>query len=183
MHDEKTQMLLHAGELEAQRRFGAEGHWNDHNLGMIRDHLPPAWAAFLEAQPFFFIATANDRGDCDCSYRGREFNASGEPYPLLKVLDVKTLVFPDFSGNQLYNSLGNLLVNPRIGLLFVDFLQRARARVNGAAEIIEDRRAYEDIWPTAERYVRVAVQQAYPNCKARIPRLVPAQPADGWLDD
>ena len=183
MSNDGKHPILHPGEREAQRRFGAEGYWNDHNLGMIRDHLAPAWAAFLEAQAFFFIATANDRGECDCSFRGREFNASGQPYPLLKVLDAKTLVFPDFSGNKLYNSLGNILVNPHIGMLFVDFQNRSRARVNGAAEIIEDRRTHEDIWPMAQRYVRVTVQQAYPNCKARIPRLVPAQPADGWLDD
>lgn len=52
---------------------------------MIRDNIPLAWAGFLEAQAFFFIATANDRGECDCSFRGREFDASGQPYPLLKV--------------------------------------------------------------------------------------------------
>lgn len=175
--------ILHAGELEAQRRFGAEGYWNDHNLGMIRGQLPPAWAAFLEAQAFFFIATANDRGECDCSFRGREFNASGQSYPLLKVLDAKTLVFPDFSGNKLYNSLGNILVNSHIGMLFVDFQNRSRARVNGAAEIIDDPRAHEDIWPIAHRYVRVTVQQAYPNCRARIPKMRFAAPTDAFFDE
>ena len=183
MRDADKLMLLHEGELEAQRRFGAEGYWNDHNLGMIRDHLPSAWSAFLEDQAFFFIATANDRGECDCSFRGRAFNVSGQPYPLLKVLDAKTLVFPDFSGNKLYNSLGNILVNPHIGMLFVDFQNRSRARVNGAAEIIEDRRAYEDIWPVAQRYVRVTVQQAYPNCKARIPKMSFAPPTDAFFDE
>ncbi len=49
MHDTDTHLLLHEGELEAQRRFGAEDHWNEHNLSMIRDCIPPAWAAFLEA--------------------------------------------------------------------------------------------------------------------------------------
>lgn len=175
--------VLHEGELEAQRRFGAEGYWNEHNLGMIRDNIPLAWAGFLEAQAFFFIATANDRGECDCSFRGREFNASGQPYPLLKVLDDKTLVFPDYSGNKLYNSLGNILVNPHIGMLFVDFRHRSRARVNGIAEIIEDKRAYEDIWPLAQRYIRVTVQQAYPNCKARIPKMNFAPLTDAFFDE
>lgn len=183
MSNDGKHPILHPGELEAQRRFGAEGYWNDHNLGMIRDHLAPAWAAFLEAQAFFFIATANDRGECDCSFRGREFNASGQPYPLLKVLDAKTLVFPDFSGNKLYNSLGNILVNPHIGMLFVDFQNRSRARVNGAAEIIEDRRTHEDIWPMAQRYVRVTVQQAYPNCKARIPKMNLTPLTDAFFDE
>lgn len=77
MRDADKPMVPHAGALEAQRRFGAAGYWNEHNLGMIRDRVPPAWAAFLETQAFFFIATANDRGECDCSFRGREFNVSG----------------------------------------------------------------------------------------------------------
>lgn len=180
---QQAQGVLHPGELEAQRRFGVEGYWSEHNLGMIRDNLPPAWAAFLEAQAFFFIATANGQGECDCSFRGRESDVAGRPYALLKVLDTRTLVFPDFSGNKLFNSLGNILVNPHIGLLFVDFLNRSRARVNGAAEIIEDRRAYEEIWPMAQRYVRVAVQQAYPNCKARIPKMSFAPLADVFCDE
>lgn len=174
---------LHEGELEAQRRFGAEGYWNEHNLGMIRDHIPPAWAAFLESQAFFFIATANDRGECDCSFKGREFDASGQPYPLLKVLDEKTLVFPDFSGNKLYNSLGNILVNPHIGMLFVDFQNRSRARVNGAARIIEDSAICGDIWPMTRRHVQVTVQQAYPNCRARIPKMRLAPQPDSFFEE
>ena len=183
MHDAKTPSKLHAGEIEAQRRFGVEGYWNDHNLGMIRDHIPPTWAAFMESQAFFFIATANHKGECDCSFRGREFNASGQAYPLLKVIDAKTLVFPDYSGNKLYNSMGNILVNAHIGMLFVDFQHRARARVNGSAEIIEDKRAYEDIWPLAQRYVLVTVTQAYPNCKARIPKMSFTPLTDAFFDE
>jgi predicted pyridoxine 5'-phosphate oxidase superfamily flavin-nucleotide-binding protein len=183
MHDDRQPAILHPGELEAQRRFGAEGYWDTDRLAMIRDHLPPTWTAFLEAQAFFFIATANRAGACDCSFRGREFDASGRPYALLKVLDKKTLVFPDFSGNRLYNSLGNLLENPQIGLLFVDFQQRARARVNGDAEIIEDRSAHQDLWPTALRYVRVTVRQAYPNCKARIPPMAFVPLPDAFFDE
>lgn len=131
----------------------------------------------------FFIATANDRGECDCSFRGREFNASGQSYPLLKILDAKTLVFPDYSGNNLFNSLGNIMVNPHIGMLFIDFSHRSRARVNGIAEIIEDRRTYEDIWPMALRYIRITVQQAYPNCRARIPKMALIAPDDAFFSE
>lgn len=183
MTQETINKIFHSGELEAQRRYGAEGYWNDHNLGMIRDQLPPAWTDFIERQAFFFLATANDQGECDCSFRGREFNASGISYPLLKALDTQTLVFPDYSGNKLYNSLGNILVNPQVGLLFVDFQNRSRARVNGRAEIIEDRLTYSKTWPMALRYVQVTVQQAYPNCKARIPKMNFAPITDAFLDE
>lgn len=150
MHDADTPIWLHTGEIEAQKRFHGGPTWDEARLAaMLRDRLPPAWAMFLEGLPFFFLATANARGECDCSFRGRETHASGEPYPLLQVLDERTLVFPDFSGNKLYNSLGNILANPHVGLLFVDFQQRMRMRVNGHARIVEDAAAYAGVWPSA----------------------------------
>jgi len=162
--------VLHDGEIEAQRRFGVTREGQAMSR-VLRDRLSPGMTAFIEAQPFFFIATANDRGDCDCSFRG-----SQHPDPALKVIDPTTLVFPDYSGNNLYNSLGNILSNPHIGLLFVDFAHPARARVNGRAEIIEDPAVYQTIWPEALRYVKVSVVQAFPNCKQRVPMLVPTPP-------
>lgn len=176
--------LLHAGEREAQRRFGAEDFWNEHKINaMFRTAIPPGLARFIEALPFFLMATADAKGACDCSFRGREHDASGHPYPLLKVLDASTLVFPDYAGNKLFNSLGNILVNPQIGMLFIDFETQTRVRVNGRAEIIETRSAYADIWPLSQRYVQVHTEQVYGNCKARIPRMAPLPPRDSDLQD
>lgn len=74
--------LLHEGEKEAQKRFGVEGFWNVHNLtAMFRNTIPHNLATFIEGLPFFFIATANTEGECDCSFRGREHDVSGRPYP------------------------------------------------------------------------------------------------------
>jgi uncharacterized protein len=163
---------LHPGEVEAQRRFGVEGFWRRDMLdSMFRKTIPPRLAGHIEALPFFFIATANARGECDCSFRGREHDTSGEPYPLVKVLDEHTLVFPDYPGNKLFNSLGNLIENGHIGMLFIDFQSRSRARINGTARIVEDAAAHADIWPLARRFVSVTVEQVYGNCKARIPRM------------
>lgn len=176
--------LLHEGEKEAQRRFGVEGFWNIHNLNaMFHETIPPNLAAFIEGLPFFFIATANTKGECDCSFRGREHDASGRPYPLVKVIDNKTLIFPDYRGNKLYNSLGNIIVNGHIGILFIDFQSRTRARVNGLAEIIEGPTAYSDIWPLAQRHIKVTAEQVYGNCKARIPRMTLVPPTDSDFHD
>lgn len=176
--------LLHGGEKEAQKRFGAEGFWNLHNLNaMFHDTIPPKLAAFIEDLPFFFIATANTKGECDCSFRGREHDVSGQPYPLVKVIDKKTLVFPDYRGNKLYNSLGNIIVNGHIGMLFIDFQSRTRVRVNGCAEIIEDKTAYSDIWPLAQRHIKVTAEQVYGNCKARIPKMTLVLPTDNDFHD
>ena len=163
---------LHPGEIEAQQRFGVAGFWQPDMLdALFRRAISPRQAAHIEALPFFFIATANAAGECDCSFRGREQNASGEPYPLVKVLDEQTLVFPDYPGNKLFNSLGNLIENGHIGMLFIDFESRTRARINGRAEIVEADASYATIWPLAQRYVRVGVEQVYGNCKARIPHM------------
>lgn len=176
--------ILHEGELEAHQRFGIEGFWSEFSLGaMFSDSVSRGLADYIETQPFFFMATADNRGECDCSFRGQEFDVSGKPYLLLKVIDPKTLVFPDYRGNNLFNSLGNILVNPQIGMLFVDFEKRARVRINGTAEILEDFSMYSGIWPLAQRYVRVTPAQVYGNCKARIPKMAPVPPNDSFFQD
>jgi len=174
--------MIHEGERAAHRRFGAEDFWRAHDFdARFLDALPPGLAAFVEWLPCFFIATANARGECDCSFRGREVDAAGRPYPLVKVLDARTLLFPDYRGNRMFSSLGNMLANPHIGMLFVDFERRRRLRINGRAEIIDD--AHADIWPLAERCVRVRMEQVFGNCGARIPRMAMLPPTDSSLQD
>ena len=164
--------LGHAGELEMRARFPSSYHWDEHNLPlMMRPRIAPSLARFIEAQPFFFIATADSDGHCDASFRGRNYDAAGTPLPALRVLDEQHLAFPDYAGNGLYNSLGNILTNPRIGLLFVDFEHQRRARVNGWAEIRAADAAIREVWPLAQAAVFVTVEQAFGNCNARIPRL------------
>ncbi len=162
---------FHDGEVKISQRYPSNFHWDHSNIGqLIREHIPESVAAILERQPFFFIATSNARGHCDASFRGREFNAFG-PLPVCKVLDPKVLVFPDFSGNGLYQSLGNIHDNPQIGMLFIDFEQQLRFRVNGRASVLDPDKITRAVWPMAQAQVRVDVQQAYGNCQARIPRM------------
>jgi predicted pyridoxine 5'-phosphate oxidase superfamily flavin-nucleotide-binding protein len=162
----------HEGERMAHQRFGVEGFWEAHDFNaMFPASIPSRMAAFMESLPFFFIATADLRGACDCSFRGREFDQSGHAYALVKVMDAKTLLFPDYSGNNFFNSLGNILLSGQIGMLFICFESQRRVRVNGRASIIEDRQAYAELWPLAQRYVQVTVEQAYDNCQSRIPRM------------
>lgn len=164
--------LRHAGEAEMRARFPSRHHWDEHNLPrMMRPFIPEPLARFIEAQPFFFIATASAAGHCDASFRGREYDASGHPLPALRVIDERHLAFPDYAGNGLYNSLGNILANPHIGMLFMDFDRQRRARVNGCAEIRAADAEIRSVWPLAQAAVFVTVEQAYGNCQARIPRL------------
>lgn len=181
---EVVEQRMHEAERLAHQRFGVEGFWERYDFNaMLRPSIPSAMATFVESLPFFFIATANRGGECDCSFRGREFDASGKPYALLNVLDAYTLIFPDYSGNNFFNSLGNILVNGQIGMLFIDFESRLRVRINGRAHIIEEQQAFASLWPLAQRYIRVDVTQAFGNCQARIPRMKMLEPSDSFFQD
>ncbi len=168
--------ILHAGELEARERFNKKREWSDRAVvavnKMFMEALDGECAKFIASARFFFISTADSQGNCDCSFRGTEDGGDGKPLPAALALDEKTLLFPDYSGNRVYNSLGNILVNPHIGMLFIDFPSARRLRVNGAAEIIEDPDTHISHWEHALRYVRVQVNQVFWNCSKRIPSSV-----------
>jgi uncharacterized protein len=167
---QRTTPSLHAEKM-AHRQFGVEQIWQRHEISnMFLSELTSAMQDFITALPFFFIATANDIGECDCSYRGREVTG-GSALPLLNITSPGCIVFPDFSGNNIYNSLGNILTNGQIGMLFIDFERQLRLRVNGRASIIGEDNAYADIWPTALRYIHVDITQVFGNCRRRIPLM------------
>ena len=94
--------------------------------------------AFIREQAFLIVATADAAGNSDCSYRGRQPRADGSFEPLVDLPDRRTLVLPDFAGNHLFNTIGNLLVNPAIALLFVDFVRQTTWLVQGHATIDEE---------------------------------------------
>lgn len=166
--DTPTPRISHAGEVEMRKRFPSPHRITDEKLSkLIADQVNSSLAGFIEKQPFFFIATASDTGECDANFRARNTAESA----LLLLKDPKTLLFPDFAGNGFYNSLGNIQLNPHIGLLFIDFQDQRRARINGDATVIDPSDETRDLWPKAQAIVRVQVTEAYNNCSARIPKL------------
>src|SRR5439155_25319398 len=112
--------------------------------------------AFIEACDMFFLATADAEGRPQCSYKG------GDP-GCVRVLDERTIAFPSYDGNGMYLSAGNMLVNPHVGLLFVDFERRKRMRLNGIASI-DDADPLLGEYPEAQLVVRVQATQVFPNC-------------------
>lgn len=155
-------------ERDAQERWGKPAIWDRARTErLIWDHIPAAHHARIEAIGYFFLATSNARGKCDCSFKG------GGP-GLVRVLDPRRLAFPDFDGNQAFMSLGNILENPHVGMLFIDFRDGARLRVNGRAEI-HDRGVALGWFTDACRVIVVDIEQVVANCNRHIPRLVPAQ--------
>jgi predicted pyridoxine 5'-phosphate oxidase superfamily flavin-nucleotide-binding protein len=122
----------------------------------LRSTFTPDDRAFIESRPMFFLATADAEGRPDCSYKG------GLP-GFVRLADDRTLVFPDYDGNGMYRSWGNVLVNPNVGLLFLDFESPKRLRVNGTAQISADDPARAD-FPGAVFIIRVAASRIFPNC-------------------
>ena len=119
--------------------------------------------AFIERCPMFFVATADAHGYPDCSYKG------GLP-GFVRVLDESTLAFPDYDGNGMYRSWGNILVNPHVGLLFLDFEKQKRIRVNGTAQVSEDDPLRAE-YPGSVFIIRVTAEKIFPNCPRYIHRM------------
>jgi predicted pyridoxine 5'-phosphate oxidase superfamily flavin-nucleotide-binding protein len=112
--------------------------------------------AFIEGCDMFFIATADAEGRPQCSYKG------GDP-GFVRVLDERTIAFPVYDGNGMYLTAGNALVNPHVGLLFIDFERRRRVRLNGVASVADDDALLAD-YPEAQLVVRVEATEVFPNC-------------------
>ena len=112
--------------------------------------------AFIQRSAMFFIATADGEGRPDCSYKG------GLP-GFVRVLDERTLAIPDYDGNGMYRTWGNVLVNPHVGLLFLDFESPKRIRVNGTAEVREDDPLRAEL-PGSVFVVRIKAERIFPNC-------------------
>ena len=168
----KLEEIFHPGELKAQRLFNKKRNWNTRSVEslnrMFKETIDDSLAYIIEGQKYFFIATSNSKGECDCSFKGTEKDSSGHLLQSVFVETPKKLIFPDYSGNHIYNSLGNIMVNPNVSMLFIDFKTSLRLRVNGSAKIIQNNTSYKKIWPDSLRYIEVNVKQVYFNCSKRI---------------
>ena len=126
--------------------------------------------AFIESAIYFFIATADADGRPDCSFKG------GAP-GFVRVTADNEIAFPDYDGNGMFKSLGNLLVNPNVGLLFIDLHERPRRlRVNGSATVSRDDPLLGET-VGAQLIVRVKARAIFPNCPRYIPKMQLAEPS------
>jgi predicted pyridoxine 5'-phosphate oxidase superfamily flavin-nucleotide-binding protein len=171
-----------SGERTLQCRYGTEARADAFYRNQVLDHLNVAMRDFIDRQTMVFIATANGRGEADSSFRAG-------PAGFVRVLGERTLCYPEYRGNGVMASLGNILANPHIGLLFVDFtVTKIGLHVNGSAGILaNDELARHPAVTTAvagdiaetggrrpERWVVMAVMEAYIHCSKHIPRMRPA---------
>ena len=152
----------HDGSRSLQDRFDTRALADRIDGLLVSDTIGDGDRAFIEARDMFFLATADAEGRPTCSYKG------GEP-GFVRVLDPHTLAFPNYDGNGMYLSMGNVLVHPDVGMLFIDFEKGHRMRLEGTASIDLDDPLVGD-WPEAQFVVRVRARAVYPNCPRYIHR-------------
>ena len=153
---------FHDGERRLQHQFDTE-RVAERIGGFIADTIGDDERAFIESRDMFFLATVDAEGHASCSYKG---GALG----FVRVLDEHTLAFPNYDGNGMYMSMGNVLQTGDVGLLFIDFQGQTRTRVNGSASIDASDPLLPD-FPEAEFIVRVAVREVFPNCPRYIHKM------------
>ena len=148
--------MYHDASRRLQDRFDTRRLADRIEDRIVRDHIDDDDRAFIEARDMFFLATADGDGKPQCSYKG------GDP-GFVRVLDERTIAFPSYDGNGMYLSAGNAVVNPQVGLLFIDFEGRKRLRLNGIASVADDDPFLAD-YPEAQLIVRVRATEVFPNC-------------------
>ena len=153
----------HDGMRHLQDRFDSRGLADRLEETRLHDTFKDNEREFIGRCAFFFLATADGEGAPDCSYKG------GMP-GFLRVVDDRTLAFPNYDGNGMFRSMGNIRVNPQVGLLLIDFERGRRMRINGRATLHEEDSLLDE-YPGANLIVRVLAEQVFPNCPRYIHKM------------
>jgi len=177
------------GERILQKKVGSENKASAFYDKQLLDYLNPYMREFILKQEMVFIATADSKGECDCSFRAGKQG-------FVRVLNEKTLLYPEYRGNGVMASMGNILENPHIGMTFIDFFENTIGlHVNGKAKIVENDELLADETRTSvandtqkegavpERWIFITVEEAYIHCSKHIPHLKKLDKKIHWGTD
>ena len=130
---------------------------------LVADGIDENAKQFIESRDMFFLATCDADGLPQCSYKG------GAP-GFVRVVDEHTIAFPVYDGNGMFLSLGNIRAHADVGMLFIDFEQPNRLRVNGVATVDRDDPLLGAM-TGAILVVRVRTTKVFPNCPRYIHKM------------
>ena len=175
------------GERQLQDSWGTRARAQRFYDRQVRSDLSEKMQALIRRQEMVFIATSDAQGNCDCSPR---FGAPG----FVEIVDSGRLAYPEFRGNGVFASLGNISENPHIGLVFVDFLDTTVGlHVNGRVEICSPENPPGGLEVPdylgdqgkmiLERWVVIEVEEAYIHCSKHVPILRKADKHIDWGTD
>jgi uncharacterized protein len=163
-------IMYHDGNRQLQDAFDSRRIADRLEEKLTRTSFTDTDRAFLESVIYFFVATADAQGRPDCSFKGG-------PPGFVRVTAPDEIAFPDYDGNGMFKSLGNLTVNANVGLLFIDLHDKPRRlRVNGEARVSRDDPLLART-VGAQLIVRVKARAIFPNCPRYIPKLLLAEPS------
>ena len=177
-----------SGEQEIQAQQQSQARAERFYRRQMRNSLSERMVELIGQQEMVFVATADADGNCDCSPR---FGGAG----FVLVLDDRTLAYPEYRGNGVFASLGNISENPHIGLVFLDFFDTTVGlHVNGSAnsyvptELPSILRTYLEkenpkMDSGVERWVVITVDEAYIHCSKHVPSLERKDKAIRWGTD
>ncbi|TDD97121.1 pyridoxamine 5'-phosphate oxidase family protein [Jiangella asiatica] len=176
-----------AGEHALQEASGSAERAARFYREQMADHLNARMREFVGRMEMVFVGSADGGGECDVSFR------AGPP-GFVRVLDPRTLAWPEYRGNGVLASAGNMTENPHVGLLFMDFVEDlVGLHVNGPTQVLSpavfaerypDERVESDVpGRRPERWVVVDVEEAYIHCSKHIPRMVPVPRTRDWGTD
>ena len=183
-------VMFHDGNRRLQDQFDSRRIADRLEEKLTRFAFTDGDRAFIEGAMFFFLATADADGRPDCSFKG------GTP-GFVRIVGEGELAFPDYDGNGMFKSLGNILANREVGLLFIDMGEKPRRlRVNGTASVGRDDPLIQR-FAGAQLLVRVKARAIFPNCPRYIvtpgagepskyaprPGYAPPEPAWKGFDD
>ncbi|WP_342360966.1 pyridoxamine 5'-phosphate oxidase family protein [Terrarubrum flagellatum] len=163
-------ILYHEGSRRLQDAFDSRRISDRLEEKLARKTFTADDKTFIESVIYFFLATADEKGSPDCSFKGG-------PAGFVRVTGDSEIAFPDYDGNGMFKSLGNLSVNPNVGLLFIDMHERPRRlRVNGSANVSRDDPLLGET-VGAQMIIRVTARAIFPNCPRYIPKLQLQEPS------
>lgn len=130
-------------------------------------YLSAGAITFVESMKYFFLATSSVDGMTNVNFKGTDGKG------LIKVINPKKLIFADYDGNGILHSMGDIVSNPNIGMLVIDFAQDMRIKINGKATIIDNKEVIEKYLDVFESYnisrlIEVEIDYAIPNCSNNI---------------
>jgi uncharacterized protein len=162
-------MIYHEGNRRFQDQFDSRRIADRLEQVTMRTAFTESDKTFIESRIFFFLATADAKGNPTCNLKG------GTP-GFVRVAAPDELVFPDYDGNGMFLSIGNISANPNIGFLFIDFEKPRRLRVNGTASVSRDDPLMKNT-VGAQLIVRVRARAIFPNCPRYVPKMQLVEPS------
>lgn len=179
-------------EHELQHKWGSRERALNFYDRQVLDYLSPKMQEFIARQEFLFVASADRNGECDCTSK---FGAPG----FIRVLGDKYLMYPEYRGNGVYANSGNMLENPHIALLMIDFTKDTIGlHVNGKVRIVDNdellhcvEKLPDDVVEEMqqegkkcpERWMMIEVEEAYVQCSKHIPLMKKLDKKIDWGTD